>query len=244
MDRLCRQFLAAAGLAPDQHRRAGAGHLADLAPQALDRQAVPFQAHFGQQSTGRRGLGQVAQRSPAVGMAQGMLQAHRIDRQGVIVVAMVAHQAAAGRCLQYAWWKHADPVGGPVLLQETVDFVQAVERGHQHADGKCLAAQGACGRRQGLDGMHLPAMPGRTQLAHPRFAQKTVASQINAQQLFCQHSASVLPVNLVRQRPAHLVRRRMQESTKKQQPWGKRWQRRHAGSNAGAALLVGAGWCG
>jgi hypothetical protein len=56
-------------------------------------------------------------------MTQRMTQSAGIDRPGMEIAAMVIHQLAPRRRLQRRRRQHREPVGLPMLVQETVQLI-------------------------------------------------------------------------------------------------------------------------
>ena len=120
---LRRQFLAAAALAPDQHRRAGRRHLDDLPSQSRDGGALSGQRGVAGGARWRQ-LG--AQRSHAECMTKRVAQTLMIGRPGMVIGAMVGQQLAPRRLRRHGSRQYGDPVHGPLLLQKNADLGAAV----------------------------------------------------------------------------------------------------------------------
>ena len=159
MDLLGSEFLAAAALARDQHRRVDRGDLVDVGAQAHDgaRDAVDVAGLAGGLApVRRRGLGQ---RSHAVGVAKRMFQPQCIDRKRMEIDQVGGNQLAQRRLIQARRIEHADPARVVVLAQEAFDLgvAHAVAAVEQQADPIVLLRQDlACGGDI-LDHAHIPA---------------------------------------------------------------------------------------
>ena len=129
-----------------------------------------------------------AQHRPAVRVAEGVPQPHRIGRGGVVVAQVFDYQFAAGRAFQVARLEHADPLHLAVAPQEGVEFGRPVQLAvvHQQPDQVIVAAQFARGFGQAGDMVDLPVIQGAArQRARPACVRG------NAKQAFMRHRSSV-----------------------------------------------------
>jgi hypothetical protein len=145
------------------------GHPLDLRAQLHDGAAVADQRGV---AGSRRGLqaGAAPEHGPAVRMAEGVCQAHRVDRGGMVVAQVFDNQVAAGRVFEVARLEHADPLDIAVTAQESIDFGGPVQFAvvHQQADEVAVVTQLASGFGQAGHAAYVPVMHRLAQQAVSR----------------------------------------------------------------------------